>query len=117
MSATWTQGCQCALPPDWKPANYNPDFDVDAEFEEQGSKLDLVNKTLAVFADLTSVNGTEDFKRATVVLNREELSGLFQLLHDATIDLSARNELTHKYVCNKWGYERLLAERELQEKS
>lgn len=46
MNAKWGLGCKCELPPDWQSADFNPDFDADAVFEDQDGKLDLINKTL-----------------------------------------------------------------------
>ena len=100
------------LPPDWKPAAFNPNFSATDEFEEQHSQLDRLLCVLNVFADLTSVSG-ENVQRAEVTLRREDLSGVFLLLRDVVTITANRNELMHKHVCNIWGGERIQAEREL----
>lgn len=101
------------LPPDWKPAAFNPNFRVDEEFEEQHSQLDRLRCVLNVFSDLTSAHG-DNVQRAEVSLRREDLAGVFLLLHDMVAVAADRNELMYKHVCNVWGMERLQAERELR---
>lgn len=103
---------KATLPPDWKPAAFNPDFRVTDEFDEQHSQLDRLRCVLNVFSDLASAHG-DNVQRAEVTLRREDLSGVFLLLRDAVAVAADRNELMHKHVCNVWGWERLQAEREL----
>ena len=100
------------LPPDWKPAAFNPNFNAADEFEEQQSQLDRLRCVLNVFSDLASVSG-DDCQRATVQLRREDLAGVFQMMCDAVAVTAERNELTHKHVCNLLGREKMQAEREL----
>lgn len=103
------------LPPDWKPADFNPDFSADDGFEEQHYRLDHIRCVLSVFSELSSTSGNGDgFKNHTVEFNREELAGMFQFLRDAVGNTVERNELMHKHICNEWGYDRLQAERELR---
>ncbi|MDP2144413.1 MAG: hypothetical protein Q8J80_09835 [Gallionella sp.] len=104
------------LPPDWKPAAFNPGFNADDEFDEQHSQLDRLRCVLNVFSDLASTSG-DDCQRATVQLRREDLAGVFLMLRDAVTVTADRNVLMHKHVCNKWGWERLQAERELKGES
>lgn len=104
---------KATLPPDWKPAAFNPNFSADEGFEEQQYRLNHIGCVLNVFSDLSSTSG-DGFQRRTVEFNREELAGMFQFLRDAVYDTVARNELMHKHISNKWGYERMLAERELR---
>ncbi len=104
------------LPLDWKPAAFNPNFNADEAFEDQCSALEKMVCTLNTVQDLTSAYGNE-VQRATVTLRREDLSGLFRLLRDVVIDVKDRNELMHKHISNKWGWERIQAEQELQSKS
>ena len=100
-------------PPDWKPAAFNPNFSADEEFEEQDYRLNHIGCVLNVFSDLSSTSG-DGFQQRTVQFNREDLAGMFQFLRDAVYDTAKRNELMHKHISNKWGMERLLAERELR---
>lgn len=104
------------LPPDWKPAAFNPNFSANEEFEEQHYRLNHIGCVLNVFSDLTSVHG-DNIQRAEVTLRREDLAGMFQFLRDAVYDTTKRNELMHKHISNKWGMERMLAERELRGKT
>jgi hypothetical protein len=100
------------LPPDWKPAAFNPNFNATDEFEEQQYQLDRLRCVLNVLSDLASASG-DDCQRATVQLRREDLAGVFLLLRDTVAVTAERNELTHKHVCNLWGWEKMQAEREL----
>lgn len=101
------------LPPDWKAADFNPDFSADDGFEEQQYRLENIRCVLNVFSDLSSPSG-DGFKNRTVEFNRSELAGMFQFLRDAVGNTVERNELMHKHICNKWGCERLQVERELR---
>lgn len=93
------------LPPDWKPAAFNPNFDADEAFEKQDTQLDHLRSLLNVFYDITSVEG-EGIQRAEVTLRRQDLAKMFLLLGDVVAGLNDRNELMHKHACNKWGLER-----------
>lgn len=99
------------LPEDWKPADYNPNFDTSAEFEELGTQLDYLTRSLAVFADLCD-RGTQ---KSTVELSCSELAGTFLMLRDGALAAAKRNDTLHKYVCNLWGMERLEAQRALDQ--
>lgn len=99
------------LPKDWKPADYNYNFDTSAEFEELGTQLDYLTRTLAVLADLCD-RGTQE---NTVELSCSELAGTFLMLHDGAKSAAKRGNTLHKYVCNLWGLERLAAQRALDQ--
>lgn len=101
------------LPPDWKPAAFNPNFDADKEFEEQATQFDHLRSLFNVFHDLTSVSG-ENIQRAEVTLRRQDLAKIFLLLSDVVTGLNDRNKLMHQHICDKWGSERWQAERELR---
>lgn len=99
------------LPPDWKPANYDPNFDASAEFEELATQLDYLTRSLAVFADLCD-HGAQ---KSTVELSCNELAGTFLMLRTGALAAAKRNENLHKHVCNLWGTERLEAQRALNQ--
>lgn len=101
------------LPPDWKPAAFNPNFSADDEFEEQNSQFERLLCVLNVFSDLASVSG-DNIQRACVTLRREDLAGMFLMLRDVITVTANRNDLMHKHICNKWGGERLQTEREMR---
>lgn len=101
------------LPPDWKPAAFNPDFKASAEFENQITSLERLRGTINVLADLSTPHG-ENFQRADVTFNRVDLMEMFLMLNEGLSITIKRNELMYKHVCNMWGGERLQAERELR---
>lgn len=103
MSAT-------TLPLDWKPANYNPNFNASDEFEELGWQLDLLARSLNVFAEISNHGVKDD----TVELNRNELAGMFLMLCNGVTAAAKRNDTLHKYVCNLWGQERLDAQKAIR---
>ena len=98
------------LPPDWKPAEFNPNFNADEEVEEQNTSLDRLRCVLNAFSDLTTVHGQNE----EVNLRRDDLAGVFTMLRNEIESAAKRNGLIHKYVCNLWGLERIQAERILR---
>lgn len=98
-------------PKDWKPSDYNPNFDTSAEFEELGTQLDYLSRTLAVLANLCDRGAQKN----TVELSCSELAGTFLMLRDGALAAAKRNDTLHKYTCNLWGLERLEAQRALNQ--
>ena len=104
---------KATLPPDWKPAEFNPNFNADETFEEQETTLDRLRCTLGVIANLSAIGG-EDFKNAEVAMFRNDLAGMFMMFEEVVFIAQTRNDLMHKHICGKWGYARILAERALR---
>ncbi len=101
------------LPPDWKPAAFNPNFSADESFEEQETTLDRLRCTLAVIASLSGIGG-EEFKNVEVAIFRNDLEGMLRMFEDVVSIAQARNDLMYKHICGKWGYDRIMAERALR---
>lgn len=104
---------KATLPPDWKPATYNPNFDVSEEFEEQETRLRRLSGTLNVLSDLSITSG-HDCRNDVVTLRREDLVQMFLMLREKIDDTAEHNGTMHKHVCGIWGEERIQAERELR---